>query len=96
MHCWYWVFDFCKDIGVDFILSHALIHEATHGGKSKNDGIYSFKIACLMRGGNFPLAYTYPKEMGATRNLLRRRTKLVGCGAHLKVHPFKVIADEIT
>ena len=39
-----------------------------------------------MRGGNFPLAYVYPKEMRATRDLLRRRTKLVRHGAHLKVH----------
>ena len=25
MHCWYWVADFCEDIGVDFILGHALL-----------------------------------------------------------------------
>lgn len=24
MHCWYWVSDFCNDLGVDFILGHAL------------------------------------------------------------------------
>ena len=24
MHCWYWVSDFCEEIGVDFILGHAL------------------------------------------------------------------------
>jgi len=36
--------------------------KAIHGGKAKNDRIDSFKIAKLMRGGNFPLAYTYPKK----------------------------------
>ncbi len=24
MHCWYWVSDFCEDLGIDFILGHAL------------------------------------------------------------------------
>ncbi len=86
MHCWYWVSDFCEEIGVDFILGHALYMKAIHGGKAKNDRIDSFKIANLIRGGNFPLAYTYPKEMRATRDLLRRRMKLVRHGANLKAH----------
>lgn len=86
MHCWYWVSDFCEEIGIDFILGHALYMKAIHGGKAKNDRIDSFKIANLMRGGNFPLAYVYPKAMRATRDLLRRRMKLVRHGAHLKAH----------
>ena len=86
MHCWYWVADFCDDIGVDFILGHALYMKAIHGGKAKNDRIDSFKIANLIRGGNFPLAYVYPKDMRATRDLLRRRMKIVRHGADLKAH----------
>jgi len=86
MHCWYWVSDFCHEIGVDFILGHALYMKAIHGGKAKNDRIDSYKIANLIRGGNFPLAYVYPKEMRATRDLLRRRTKIVQHGADLKAH----------
>ena len=86
MHCWYWVADFCDDIGVDFILGHALYMKAIHGGKAKNDRIDSFKIANLIRGGNFPLAYVYPREMRATRDLLRRRMKIVRHGADLKAH----------
>ena len=86
MHCWYWVSDFCKDCSVDFILGHALYMKAIHGGKAKNDRIDSYKIAKLIRGGNFPLAYAYPKEMRATRDLLRRRTKIVRHGANLKAH----------
>ena len=39
MHCWYWVSDFCDDLGVDFILGHALYMKAIHGGKAKNDRI---------------------------------------------------------
>ncbi len=86
MHCWYWVSDFCEDLGVDFILGHTLYMKAIHGGKAKNDRIDSFKIACLIRGGNFPLAYVYPKKMRVTRDLLRRRMKIVRHGANLKAH----------
>jgi len=86
MHCWYWVADYCDDIGVDFILGHALYMKAIHGGKAKNDRIDSYKIAHLIRGGNFPLAYVYPKAMRATRDSLRRRMKIVRHGADLKGH----------
>jgi len=51
--------------------------KAIHGGKTKNDKIDSYKIAKLLRGGNFPIAYPYPAEMRATRDLLRRRTYMV-------------------
>ncbi len=54
MHCWYWVSDFCDQHGIHFILGHALYMRAIHGGKTKNDRIDSYKIACLIRGGNFP------------------------------------------
>jgi hypothetical protein len=60
--------------------------KAIHGGKAKNDKIDSYKIACLLRGGNFPLAYNYPQAMRATRDLLRRRTHIVRHGASLKAH----------
>jgi hypothetical protein len=86
MHCWHWASGFCNEIGVYFILGHALYMKAIHGGKAKNDRIDSFKIASLMRGGNFPLVYIYPKEMRATRDLLRRRMKIVQHGANQKPH----------
>lgn len=86
MHCWYWLSDYCDDIGVDFILGHALYMKAIHGGKTKNDRIDSEKIAKLIRGGNFPMAYVYPKAMRSTRDLLRRRTRVVRHGADLKAH----------
>ena len=86
MHCWYWISDFCEEHGIDFILGHALYMKAIHGGKAKNDKIDSYKIAALMRGGTFPMAYVYSKEMRATRDLLRRRFKLMRFGADLKAH----------
>ena len=39
-----------------------------------------------MRGGNFPLAYNYPAETRATRDLLRRRTYVMRHGSELKAH----------
>ncbi len=86
MHCWYWVADWCEDNAVDFILGHALYMKAIHGGKAKTDKIDSFKIAKLLRGGTFPVAYHYPKSMRATRDLLRRRMKIIRHGAMLKAH----------
>jgi transposase len=73
-------------MNVEFILGHALYMKAIHGGKAKNDKIDSYKIASLMRGGNFPLAYNYPAETRATRDLLRRRTYVMRHGSELKAH----------
>jgi transposase len=60
--------------------------KAIHGGKAKNDKIDAGKIARLLRGGNFPLAYAYPKGMRETRDLLRRRTYFVRKRADLMTH----------
>jgi len=60
--------------------------KAIHGGKAKNDKIDAHKIAVLLRGGMFPLAYVYPAAMRATRDLLRRRCHLVRQRAELLAH----------
>jgi transposase len=73
---WYWLADLCSDEGIPFVLGHALYMKAIHGGKAKNDRIDAHKIATLLRGGMFPMAYVYPREMRATRDLLRRRLYL--------------------
>ena len=57
--CWYWLADFCALHRIPFILGHALYMKAIHGGKTKNDKIDSYKIASLLKGGNFPVAYPY-------------------------------------
>lgn len=73
LFCWYWVADLCEEHGIPFVLGHAYYMKAIHGGKTKNDKIDSYKIASLLRGGNLPQAYVYPRKMRATRDLLRRR-----------------------
>ncbi|WP_257292896.1 transposase, partial [Endozoicomonas sp. ONNA1] len=46
----------------------------------------SYKIAKLLRRGNFPIAYEFPENMRATRDLLRRRNRLVRYSGELKAH----------
>src|SRR6476660_8385009 len=86
MFAWYWVADLCREQGIPFVLGHALYMKAIHGGKAKNDRIDATKIARLLKGGTFPLAYAYPKGMRETRDLLRRRTYLVRKRAELLTH----------
>src|SRR5919201_4589594 len=83
---WYWLADLCAAEGISFVLGHALYMKAIHGGKAKNDKIDSHKIAVLLRGGTLPLAYVYPAQMRATRDLLRRRCHLVRKRAALLAH----------
>jgi transposase len=83
---WYWIADLCRKEGIEFILGHALYMKAIHGAKVKNDKVDSQKIAALLRGGTFPMAYVYPPEMRPTRDLLRRRNYLVRRRADLLAH----------
>jgi transposase len=86
VYSWYWLADLCADHQLPFVLGHALYMGAIHGGKAKNDRIDSGKIARLLRGGNFPIAYAYPRGMRETRDLLRRRQYLVRKRAELLTH----------
>ncbi len=86
MFAWYWLADLCEDTRIPFVLGHALYMKAIHGGKAKNDRIDAGKIAGLLRGGMFPLAYVYPRAKRETRDLLRRRTFFVQQRAQLIAH----------
>jgi len=83
---WYWLADLCHRENITFVLGHALYMKAIHGTKSKNDRIDAYKIAALLRGGNLPVAYVYPQEMRATRDLLRRRMYISRKRAELLTH----------
>ncbi len=83
---WYWVADLCAHEGIAFVLGHALYMKAIHGSKAKNDRIDAHKIAVLLRGGMLPMAYVYPREMRATRDLLRRRCYFMRKRAELLTH----------
>lgn len=86
LFCWYWLADLCQAQNIDFVLGHALYMKAISGGKAKDDKIDSRKIAQLLRGGNLPQAYAYPKGLRETRDLLRRRMYLVHKRAEVVAH----------
>ena len=86
LFCWYWLADLCHDQNIAFVLGHALYMRAIYGAKTKDDKIDSEKIARLLRGGNLPYAYVYPKGLRETRDLLRRRMYLVRKRAELITH----------
>ena len=77
MHCWYWLADLCRDHAIPFALGHAWAMKAVHGSKTKCHRHDAEAVARLLRGGNFPLAYAYPKERRGLRDLLRARLRLV-------------------
>jgi transposase len=77
LHRWYWLADACRDGGIAFVLGHAWAMQAVHGSKTQCDRHGAQAIARLLRGGNFPLAYAYPKERRGLRDLLRARLRLV-------------------
>ncbi len=83
---WYWISDLCADNDISFVLGHALYMKAISGGKAKNDRIDSKKLAAMLRGGMFPLAYAYPRDMRSTRDLLRRRNYFMRHRAELLTH----------
>src|SRR5262245_9094866 len=86
MFGWYWLADRCAEHHISFVLGHALYMKLIHGAKAKNDKIDAHKIARLLKGGNFPMAYVYPRGMRETRDLLRRRMYLVHKRAELITH----------
>jgi transposase len=86
MFAWYWLADLCAGEGIPFALGHALAMKHIHGGKAKSDRIDAGKLAAMLRGGLFPLAYAYPRAKRQTRDLLRRRSFFVRRRAQLLAH----------
>src|SRR5262245_17099595 len=86
VHCWYWLADTCRDHQIAFVLGHAWAMKAVHGCKTKCDRKDAEAIARLLKGGNFPPAYAYPRERRGLRDLLRARLRLVRQRAELYGH----------
>jgi hypothetical protein len=86
MPCWYGLADTCRDAHLTFALGHAWAMKAVHGSKTKCDRHDAQAIAQLLKGGNFPPAYAYPKERRGRRARLRARLRLVRQRAELYRH----------
>jgi transposase len=74
---WYWIVDGLKEEGYDVRLAHTLGLYMITGAKVKTDRRDAFKLAKLLRMGELPESYIYPKEKRPLRDLLRRRAGLV-------------------
>jgi len=91
---WYWLESLCRAHGIAFYLGHALYIKHISSSKQKNDRIDSRKLADLLRTGMLPLAYPYPEQMRATRDLLRRRLVLVQQRGGYYSHVRTILAQE--
>jgi len=85
-HNYYWFYDGCRREGIPFYLGHAYYLRAIRGKKKKDDKIDSKTLSDLMRTNFFPIGYPYPDERRGTRDLLRRRCKMVRMRAGLYNH----------
>ena len=85
-YSYYWLADGCQKQRIPFYLGHALYMKAITQNKQKNDKLDARTIAELLRTNFFPEAYPYPKEMRPTRDLLRRRHRLVRIRAEAYSH----------
>jgi transposase len=85
-YTYYWISDGCKEYNIPFYLGHALYMKAISWDKIKNDLLNAKTIADLMRINLLPEAYPYPPEMRPTRDLLRRRHRLVSLRAEAITH----------
>src|SRR5262249_37716175 len=83
VHPWYWLADTCRDHAIAFVLGHAWAMKAIHGCKTKCDRKDAEAIARLLKGGNFPPAYAYPKE----RRRLRARRPPAPCPQRPRASP---------
>ena len=73
---WYWVADLCLQLNIPFEIAHAYYAKKKMLGKNKNDKIDAFGLASMLLHEELPIAYNYPPEMRATRDLLRLRCSL--------------------
>ena len=74
---WYWLVDGLQDAGHDVHLGHPLRLAMISKAKVKTDRRDARMLARLLRSGDFPEAYIYPRETRPVRDLVRQRTRVV-------------------
>lgn len=73
---WYWLVDGLQEAGYDVRLAHTFALKLISQAKVKTDRRDAHKLARLLRIGELPEGYIYPKEQRGLRDLIRRRQKL--------------------
>jgi transposase len=74
---WYWLVDSLMEAGYRVQLVHVAAIESYRGKKRTNDFDDAYNLARLLRKGELPPAYIYPREERPFRDLLRKRWLLV-------------------
>ena len=74
---WYWLVDGLQDAGFDVTLAHTLALSMITKAKVKTDRRDAIVLARLLRMGEIPEGYIYPRETRGIRDLIRRRTSIV-------------------
>lgn len=74
---WYWLVDGLQDAGHEVHLGHPLKLAMITKAKVKTDRRDASTLARLLRSGDFPEAFIYPRETRPIRDLIRQRGKLV-------------------
>jgi len=80
---WYWMVDLLQDLGADVKLAHPLYLKAIAYAKVKTDQVDAHTLAQLLRLNYIPEAFIYPRQLRPTRDMLRRRHRLVNLRACL-------------
>ena len=73
---WYWLVDGLQESGYDVRLAHTYTLKLITRARVKTDQLDAQKLARLLRLGELPEGYIYPKETRGIRDLIRRRQKL--------------------
>ncbi|MCG7844662.1 MAG: IS110 family transposase [Methanomassiliicoccales archaeon] len=81
---WYWLVDALACEGYDVKLAHSYGLRLISGSKYKSDKRDAERLARLLRLGEIPEGYIYPKESRPARDLMRHRTSLVRQRASLR------------
>lgn len=93
----YWLVDLLQDHEIDVKLAHPLYLKAIAYAKVKTDQVDAHTLAQLLRLDYIPEAFIYPRNLRPTRDLLRRRHRLVSWRSDLyRVLHFQLISHNIT
>jgi transposase len=94
---WYWIVDLLQDHEIDVKLAHPLYLKAIAYAKVKTDQVDAHTLAQLLRLDYIPEAYIYPRQLRPTRDLLRRRHRLVRWRSDLyRVLQFHLLRENVT
>jgi transposase len=94
---WYWIVDLLQDHEIDVKLAHPLYLKAIAYAKVKTDQVDAHTLSQLLRLDYIPEAFIYPRDLRPTRDLLRRRHRLVSWRSDLyRVLHFQLISHNVT